>query len=78
MSCSDNIALVIIEVVVNLAIPQTSGFSSRTMILANLLSVGQILPDMQAVERWQAIEEIIAMLAIIMESCSTQSRNPSA
>lgn len=32
------------------------------MILANLLSVGQILPDMQSVERWQAIEEIVAML----------------
>lgn len=32
------------------------------MILANLLSVGQILPDMQAGERWQAIEEIVAML----------------
>jgi len=57
-----NIGLVIREVVVNLAIPQISGFFSRTMILANLLSVGQILPDMQAVERRQAIEEIVAML----------------
>lgn len=32
------------------------------MILANLLSVGQIQPDMQAGERWQAIEEIVDML----------------
>jgi fructose-specific phosphotransferase system IIA component len=32
------------------------------MMLANLLSAGQILPDMQAGERWQAIEEIVTML----------------
>lgn len=32
------------------------------MMLANLLSAEQILPDMKAGERWQAIEEIVTML----------------
>ncbi|HEY8899552.1 MAG TPA: PTS sugar transporter subunit IIA [Chthoniobacterales bacterium] len=32
------------------------------MMLANLLSAEQIIPEMQAGERWQAIEEIIGRL----------------
>ena len=32
------------------------------MMLANLLSAEQIIPEMQAGERWQAIEEIISRL----------------
>lgn len=32
------------------------------MMLANLLSAAQIIPEMRATERWQAIEEIVARL----------------
>lgn len=32
------------------------------MMLANLLSAAQIIPEMQATERWQAIEEIVTRL----------------
>jgi len=32
------------------------------MTLANLLSAEQIIPEMKAGERWQAIEEIVALL----------------
>ncbi len=32
------------------------------MMLANLLSAEQIIPEMQSGERWQAIEEIVALL----------------
>jgi mannitol/fructose-specific phosphotransferase system IIA component (Ntr-type) len=32
------------------------------MMLANLLSAGQIIPEMKAGERWQAIEEIVNIL----------------
>ena len=34
-----------------------------TMTLANILSAGQIIPEMQSGERWQAIEEIVNRLA---------------
>jgi fructose-specific phosphotransferase system IIA component len=33
------------------------------MMLANLLSAGQIIPEMQSNERWEAIEEIVTTLA---------------
>jgi nitrogen PTS system EIIA component len=32
------------------------------MMLANLLSAGQIIPEMKAGERWEAIEEIVSLL----------------
>jgi mannitol/fructose-specific phosphotransferase system IIA component (Ntr-type) len=32
------------------------------MMLANLLSAGQIIPEMKSGERWQAIEEIVNIL----------------
>lgn len=36
--------------------------SNEQMMLANLLSAEQIIPEMQAGERWQAIEEIVNVL----------------
>jgi mannitol/fructose-specific phosphotransferase system IIA component (Ntr-type) len=32
------------------------------MMLANLLSAEQIIPEMKSVERWEAIEEIVSLL----------------
>ncbi len=36
--------------------------SLSSMMLANLLSAGQIIPEMQSDERWEAIEEIVKRL----------------
>lgn len=35
------------------------------MMLANMLSAGQIIPEMKAGERWQAIEEIVSVLVSV-------------